>query len=241
MSVSDEDISALLNSELLERRTKVMFLRNAGGTWAKIAAECGVSEATVRKDYQVVCRDINNENPANVVARHRAVIYDIQRAMYPKLLAGDVKAATVMLKALHRESNLLGLDQPIKLMAAVSNEEFANEAAALIERINRLDPATMKELERATRRDTIIDAETEPEPAADPVEGAGDPVDALERTEPPGPRSGPADPEPDGRGDQAGPALPDPALGPAAEPAAEPDGQHVDPGLPEDDDDWSNI
>lgn len=166
MTVSDDDIGALLDEELLARRTKVMFLKNAGATWAAIATEVGKSIATCRKDYQVVCRDINNEQPADVVARHRAVIFDIQRANYPAMMRGDKDAAATILRALDREAKLLGLDAPTRILAGVSDVEFANESARLIERITTLDPTTMKELSRATSTGPqIIDAETVDLPA----------------------------------------------------------------------------
>lgn len=155
MTINDDrTLPSMPSEEIMARRTKVMFLRNAGATWPAIAAETGVSEATARKDYAVVCRDINSEQPANVVARHRAVIFDIQRANYPAMMRGDKDAATTILKALDREAKLLGLDAPTRILAAVSGEEFANEAARLIARINQLDPATAKELERVRRQDT---------------------------------------------------------------------------------------
>lgn len=173
MTVSDDDINTMLNEELLARRTKVMFLRNAGATWATVAAETGVSESTCRKDYAVVCRDINAEQPSNVIARHRAVIFDIQRANYPRMMQGDKDAAATILRALDREAKLLGLDAPTKIMAAVSSEEFANEAARLIARINQLDPTTMKELERVNQREAdYIDAD--PIDPIDTAVGAGD-------------------------------------------------------------------
>lgn len=172
MTVSDDDISAMLDEELLARRTKVMFLKNAGATWKAISAEVGVSIATCRKDYSVVCRDINNEQPADVVARHRAVIFDIQRANYPAMMRGDKDAAATILRALDREAKLLGLDAPTRILAGVSDVEFANEAARLIERITALDPTTMKELSRATNSaPRIIDAE----PADVPADQAGHP------------------------------------------------------------------
>uniref|UniRef100_A0AB39AL08 Rnase E n=1 Tax=Mycolicibacterium phage phi1_186018 TaxID=3236641 RepID=A0AB39AL08_9CAUD len=151
----------MLDEELLARRTKVMFLRNAGATWAAVSKETGVSIQTCRKDYQVVCRDINNEQPADVVARHRAVIFDIQRANYPAMMRGDKDAAATILRALDREAKLLGLDAPTRILAGVSDVEFANEAARLIERITALDPTTMKELGRATNSaPRVIDAES---------------------------------------------------------------------------------
>jgi predicted DNA-binding transcriptional regulator YafY len=210
VTVSQSDIDALLDSERLQRRTKVMFLRNAGATWDKIAAEVGVSEATVRKDYGVVCRDLNNEQPAYVVARHRAVIFDIQRANYPAMMRGDKDAAATILRALEREARLLGLDAPTRILAGISDVEFANEAARLIERINALDPDTLKELERANH--TVIDAavEADPEPAVAPQphavgpvvvvdDGAGQPVGDTGTDGDGGAsgRPGPADDDPD--------------------------------------------
>lgn len=172
MTVSDDDIGHMLDEELLARRTKVMFLRNAGATWQAISKEVSVSIATCRKDYQVVCRDINNEQPADVVARHRAVIFDIQRANYPAMMRGDKDAAATILRALDREAKLLGLDAPTRILAGVSDVEFANEAARLIERITTLDPTTMKELGRATSSGPqVIDAE----PADIPADQAGHP------------------------------------------------------------------
>lgn len=234
MSISDEAISSLINQEVLERRTKVMFLKNAGATWATIAKEVGVSMATVRKDYRVVCRDINNENPADVVARHRAVVYDIQRAFYPAMMRGDKDAAATILRALDRESKLLGLDAPTRVLATVSDVEFANEAARLIERIHHLDPTTLKELERAHHTSVdVIDAETDPATTDQPEPGAG-----TVAATPAAPARGPG---------QGGPGLPGPAgdtggaeqgQGVAVPRGAQPAGPDQDD---DDDDDWSNI
>ncbi|AKF14332.1 Rnase E [Mycobacterium phage Vincenzo] len=186
-TVSDADLGALLDEELLARRTKVMFLRNAGATWAAVAKEVGAAVSTVRKDYKIVCRDINNEQPADVVARHRAVIFDIQRANYPAMMRGDKDAAAIVLRALDREAKLLGLDAPTRILAGVSDVEFANEAARLIDRIVTLDPTTMKELSRATSSGPrIIDAE----PADVPADAQGAtqpaPVSAAQRDADPG-------------------------------------------------------
>ncbi|QGH75317.1 Rnase E [Mycobacterium phage Quesadilla] len=235
MAEEPDDIDAqmreMMISELMERRAKVMFLRNAGATWAAIAKECRVSEATARKDYQVVCRDLNNEQPANVVARHRAVIYDIQRANYPAMMKGNVKAATVILRALDRESRLLGLDAPTRILAGVSDIEFANEAARLIERIQTLDPDTLKELERGH---TIIDAEAQFE-RAEADQGPDDAAGAAgqEQGQPaPGQGPGPGDA---GAGDHDGQATDAPG-----DPSGLP-GQASDPEPDDPDDDWANI
>lgn len=167
------------------RRTKVMFLRNHGKTWSVIAQVLGISEATARKDYSVVCRDLNNEQPADVVARHRAVIFDIQRANYPKMMAGNKDAALVILKALDREAKLLGLDAPTRILASVNDVEYANEAARLIDSIQQMDPDTLKELGRGQATADIIDGElvtdssgAEAAGLVGPERGAADPDSA---------------------------------------------------------------
>ncbi|QHB37809.1 Rnase E [Mycobacterium phage Imvubu] len=171
----EDDELARQRERLMIRRTTVMFMRNAGSTWPTIAAEVGVSEATCRKDYAVVCRDINAEQPANIVARHRAVIFDIQRANYPAMMRGDKDAAQTILKALDREAKLLGLDAPTRILANVSGEEFANEAARLIARINELDPTTMKGLTRVRPENPdIIDAEAVDQPDGLPAAQGGE-------------------------------------------------------------------
>lgn len=242
MTVSDDDISTMIDDELLQRRTKVMFLRNAGATWAKVAEECKVSIATVRKDMDIVQRDINNEQPNQVIARHRAVIFDIQRANYPAMMRGDKDAAMVILRALHRESKLLGLDSPARVLASVSADDFNNEAARLIQSILDKDADTLKELTTDAHR-PIIDAEEVPDP--EPVRRT--PFDR------PSPGAGQAGPVDDGPAD-----APDGgagwASGGGSAPADAPERQPELPGppgppqhdraadvLPDDDDGWSNL
>ena len=214
MSVSDDDISVLINEELLARRTKAMYLKNAGATLAAIAKENGVSIATVRKDLEIVRRDINNEQPMDVIARHRAVIFDIQRANYPAMMRGDKDAAATILRALEREAKLLGLDSPTRVLAAVSADDFANEAARLIDSIVNTDIDTLKEL---TPRDRALPTPT-PEP---------DYIDA-ELAE-----------APDAEADAVGAAGGEPAS--VAGGDAAPGGSPVPDQLPDDDDDWSNL
>lgn len=224
MTVSDDDIAEMLDGERWARRTKVMFLRNGGVTWAKVAAEVGVSEKTARKDYELVCRDINNEDPAHVVARHRAQIYDVCRAMYPRLMGQNFDqardAAVVILRAQERESKLLGLDSPTRVLATLSNEDFATEAARLITSIQQLDAATLKELSSAQDPDLItIDAE---------VEGVVEQESDQKRVE---------NSSSDGSGnlhavaDGAGECPEDQAIDRSSGPDV----------LPADDDDWSNL
>jgi len=255
MTVTDDDIASLITEELLNRRTKVMYLRNAGATLGAIAAEVGVSVTTVRKDLEIVRRDINNEQPMDVVARHRAVIFDIQRANYPAMMRGDKDAAATILRALERESKLLGLDSPTRVLAAVSADDFANEAARLIESITAKDIDTLKELTTSAHPhvEQPIDAEEVPLPAApaaapEPV-GRRSPFDRKRghRAVDAG-RVGEAAPDaqPDAvAGGDAPAARPEPDVRGGADgipgPAGEPGHGQAPDQLPDSDDDWSNL
>jgi hypothetical protein len=243
MTVSDDDISEMLDGERLARRTKVMFLRNGGVTWAKVAQEVGVSEKTARKDYELVCRDINNEDPAHVVARHRAQIYDVCRAMYPRLMGQNFDqardAAVVILRAQERESRLLGLDSPTRVLATLSNEDFATEAARLITSIQQLDAATLKELSSASSDSQIIDVETDETGDEGGISGNHldnrDVARSADEHVPNGqPEPNVAADEDGNRGDDGGADV----VLLADQPADQSSGPDV---LPDDDDDWSNL
>ena len=227
MTVSDDDISILINEELLARRTKAMYLKNAGATLAAIAKENGVSIATVRKDLEIVRRDINNEQPMDVIARHRAVIFDIQRANYPAMMRGDKDAAATILRALEREAKLLGLDSPTRVLAAVSADDFANEAARLIDSIVNTDIDTLKEL---THRDRALPT---PTPEADYIECEATELDDAPDAEADAVGSAGGEPASVPGGDAAPGGSPVPDAGGAQERAAD--------ALPDNDDDWSNL
>lgn len=177
----DAELAEIIADDLVTRRTTVMFLRNGGASWARVAAAVGVSIATARKDYQIVCRDINREDPSMTLARHRAVIFDICRANYGRMMEqgsehseSATKAAMVILKALEAERKLLGMEQPVRLLATVNTEDFAVEAARLIAFIQQNDANTLKELTRG-QDPAIIDADMVADPAAPPDQPATEP------------------------------------------------------------------
>lgn len=227
----DDEISARLL-----RRARVMFLRNGGATWDQVSKAVGVSEATARKDYAIVCRDINAEDPADIVARHRAVLFDVQRANYPAMMRGDKDAAATILRALEREAKLLGLDSPTKILASASLDDFANEAARLITTIAEIDSDTLKELTRGQADAApVLDGEVVTDVDPGPAErGAGRPPagPAVQGGEPP------AD-DPRGSGDRDS-ARDDQFRGHVG--SGDQDSPDADPQLPHDDlDGWSNI
>lgn len=185
MSVDDADLRVMTETTLTERRMKALFLYNAGATITKIAEENGVSVSTVAKDLRIARRMHTGMSLEDRTARQSAVVGDVLRANYPAMMRGDRDATRNIFDALKREARLFGLDAPTRVLAGISDIEFANEAAKLIERISTVDPHALKEIERARDADrppiVVIDpdpgddgGERPPRHTADPVGEDGD-------------------------------------------------------------------
>ncbi|AXN53344.1 hypothetical protein PBI_THONKO_73 [Mycobacterium phage Thonko] len=171
---------------LAQRRAQVMLLKHSGGTYTEIARVLGISTTTVRRDYFIALREQRMLSAEDRAARQVAILGDICKANYSAMLTGDKDAAITIIKALEREAKLFGLDAPTRLIAGVSSEQFATEAHDLINKIIKLDPTALHEIEgprHAARPDTdhhrIVDAEVEDDLAAGHApaipEGAVDP------------------------------------------------------------------
>jgi predicted transcriptional regulator len=241
VSISDDDISDLLNEELYARRIKALFLSNAGATIAKIAEECGVSTATVRKDLEIAKRQYLAETPEQRRATQMAVIIDMRKANYPAMMRGDTDAANVILRGLKQEASLFGLFPKVLEVPGIDTVQAANEAAALIQRIAQIDPNGLKEITRGHTELPPLDVTEVTDPGADAgLRPEGDSLD-----------HGPDQPaEPAGRHDGGGDAV-----GPGAESVDAPgddvsehpagDGPAGPPpmggGDADEDDGWSNI
>lgn len=151
-----------------ERRIRVVMLRNAGVTFTDIARKESISTTQARKDLTAGLRDLLSDTAEDMIARQRSVIIDVQKANYKKMLEGDVDAARLILSSLEREAKLFGLDAPTRVNVGVSDIEFAEKTAALIESVGGTPPADLLKA-IGHRAGTVIDAEVEPEPvAADP-------------------------------------------------------------------------
>jgi predicted transcriptional regulator len=179
VTVSDDDLSNLLNEELYARRVKALFLSNAGATIAKIAEECQVSTATVRKDLEIAKRQYLAETPEQRRATQMGVIMDMRKANYPAMMRGDVDAGNLILRGLKQEASLFGLYPKVLEVPGIDTVAAANEAAALIERIAQIDPAGLKEITRGHTDQPPLDVTEVPDPAADApvrsaVAGSGD-------------------------------------------------------------------
>lgn len=175
MDDADREIASLMDTAIEERRGKVLLLRLAGMTYTDIAAECGVSVTTVRKDYDLAL-DAQTILPEKGIARQQAIITEIIRANLRQAVAGDKDAAGVILKYLDREAKLNGWDAPTRVYASLNSVDAANETARLMDSIAE-NTAIMLARHQPQKgiphaRGEVIDAEvTEPMGG---VGGAGD-------------------------------------------------------------------
>ncbi|WP_457066906.1 hypothetical protein [Mycobacteroides abscessus] len=171
------DIEAFVNGTpaidetAFERRMKVVMLRNAGVTFTDIAKKLGISATQARKDLSAGLRDILSDTAEDMIARQRSVTLDVQKANYKKMLDGDVDAARLILSSLEREAKLFGLDAPTRVNVGVSDIEFAEKTAALIESVGGTPPADLLKAighrAGAAGSGAVIDAEIEPEDRAE--------------------------------------------------------------------------
>ena len=133
-----------------ERQARALTLRNAGATYRQIAEKTGVSTATARKDVAAALREVVAETAEDLIARQRSILNDIQRANYAAAASGDIDAARLILATLEREARLFGLDAPTRVNVGVSDVEFAERTATLIESLGLRPP---KELLRMRAED----------------------------------------------------------------------------------------
>lgn len=164
-----------------ERRIRVVMLRNAGVTFTDIARKESISTTQARKDLTAGLRDLLADTAEDMIARQRSVIIDVQKANYKKMLEGDVDAARLILSSLEREAKLFGLDAPTRVNVGVSDIEFAEKTAALIESVGGTPPADLLKAighragaaRAGAARDggdaAVIDAEVVTEDRAEPV------------------------------------------------------------------------
>lgn len=96
-----------------ERRTQALHLRRAGASYRDIAATLKTSEPTIRRDVAAALADLAAEQRQGAEALRAleaARLDALQLGHWKAAAAGDVAAATVVLKIMERRARLLGLD-----------------------------------------------------------------------------------------------------------------------------------
>ena len=162
----------------IERQLRALTLRNAGATYRQIAEKTGVSTATARKDVSSALRDVVSETAEDLIARQRAILLDLTRANYAAAASGDIDAARLLIAVMEREARLFGLDAPTRVSVGVSDVEFAERTASLIQSLGLQPPKELAAMSSALR-ESFIDAEVDEDQLAfDLADGDGTDGDA---------------------------------------------------------------
>jgi Trp operon repressor len=122
---------------LAERRQRVSALRLMHYTQREIAAEIGVSVATVNRDLAVVraeWADRRSQSYESWVAEELAKIDLLERAILPAAIAGDDKAQARIVQFMDRRARMMGLDKPERFEHTVITLDAVEAEIARLER-----------------------------------------------------------------------------------------------------------
>jgi sigma54-dependent transcription regulator len=122
---------------LAQRRQKVSALRLMHYTQREIAAEIGVSVATVNRDLAVVraeWADRRTQSYESWVAEELAKIDLLERAILPSAIAGDDKAQARIVQFMDRRARMMGLDKPERFEHTVITLDAVEAEIARLER-----------------------------------------------------------------------------------------------------------
>lgn len=124
-----------------QRALAAVELRVQGHQYVRIAAELGwADESGARHAVSRLLDRREAESVDELRKVHSARLEGVRSAFWPTAMSGDTDAARIVLRTLADLSRLFGLDAPARVAVGptVSDVEFANEAARLIERIASL-------------------------------------------------------------------------------------------------------
>lgn len=163
ISVHIEDGDEL---DLMERRLTALRLHTAGVPYKKIGEQLGVSAQTVMNDVRAQLKAELRESADDLIARQKAVLRDIMRAHYGRMLAGDVASTKAITDAMAHQCKLFGLYAPAKV-SVVSDEDFTVTLARIMLEVGLTPPGelahsvphypTVRELEPADITDDTDD------------------------------------------------------------------------------------
>jgi len=122
---------------LAERRQKVSALRLMHYTQREIAAELGVSDATINRDLAVVraeWAERRSQSYESWVGEELAKIDLLERAILPAAISGDDKAQARLVQFMDRRARMMGLDKPERFEHTVITMDAVEAEIARLER-----------------------------------------------------------------------------------------------------------
>jgi hypothetical protein len=144
---------------LARRREEAVRLRSVGATYATIAATLGVSISQAHRDVTTEVRRIPAEEAQHLRQIESMRLDALQRAVWGKALAGDLKAVDRALRIVELRCKLLGLNAPQQIEVGLDGVDFDARERELI--------AQIAESQR------LLDAQALEAAAAEGAEGGG--------------------------------------------------------------------
>jgi hypothetical protein len=92
-----------------ERRALVLSLRRQGRGFTEIAAHVGASPSTCYRDVAQALREVGREEARELFDLEMQRLNELQAAIYPAAVEGDIKAIDTCLALMDRRARLVGL------------------------------------------------------------------------------------------------------------------------------------
>ncbi|MBB3040173.1 hypothetical protein [Hoyosella altamirensis] len=145
---TNRNTSSKQTAHIAERRAKALALRKVGYSFREIAKHTSVSVQVAHNDVMTELRNIPKAEADELRALETEKLNQLEKAWWPSAIAGDDKAAGVILKIIDRRARMLGLDLPTKhILDATGDGNFdpadlANKLIALVVPDNQ-DPGSV--------------------------------------------------------------------------------------------------
>jgi hypothetical protein len=99
-----------------ERKADAINLRMAGASYQEIADQLGYADHTGARKAVLTAMSMKVIEPVKLMRRLELYRLDeLQSAVYPRAMEGDLKALGAVLKIMERRAALMGLDSPKKV------------------------------------------------------------------------------------------------------------------------------
>ena len=113
---------------IAQKRDRALSLRLTGATYQAIADAMGVNKSTVKRWIDTAIDGVDKENAKQLIALENERLNRAMRAIWPKVIDGQLGAVDRVVKLSERRARLNGLDAPQKVDLGVPEVDLAQVA-----------------------------------------------------------------------------------------------------------------
>lgn len=113
---------------IAQKRDRALSLRLTGATYQAIADAMGVNKSTVKRWIDTAIDGVDKENAKQLIALENERLNRAMRAIWPKVIDGQLGAVDRLVKLSERRARLNGLDAPQKVDLGVPEVDLAQVA-----------------------------------------------------------------------------------------------------------------